>query len=224
MVRKNLRFFLNSLNEFDPCIMFTYESNKESIALPDIRVSLRNGKVFTDLYFKPTDRHQYLHYLSLHPYHTKKSVVFSRTLQISKLCSSKRDLEYNRQEMKSRFRKRDYPENLIRFGINKIKSNFRPKNNNKNHDMKGIPLVVTYRTLLKSLSGIIDKNLSILYMDKEIKNIFTPQPMDSLCSPLKLNSSLVTAKLNPLERTVGSFKCKGKRRRVCNNITEAIDR
>ena len=64
MVKKNLRFFLNSLNEFDPCIMFTYESNKESIALPDIRVSLRNGKVFTDLYFKPTDRHQYLHYLS----------------------------------------------------------------------------------------------------------------------------------------------------------------
>ena len=64
-MKKNLRFFLNSLNEFDPCIMFTYESNKESIALPDIRVSLRNGKVFTDLYFKPTDRHQYLHYLSL---------------------------------------------------------------------------------------------------------------------------------------------------------------
>ena len=90
--------------------------------------------------------------------------------------------------MKSRFRKREYPENLIRSEINKVKSNFRPKNNNKNHNMKGIPLVVTYHTLLKSLSGIIDKNLSILYMNKEIKNVFTPQRMDSRCSARRLNS------------------------------------
>ena len=104
--------------------------------------------------------------MSPHPYHTKKSVVFSQTLRISKLCSSKKGFEYHREEMKSRFRKREYPENLIRSEINKVKSNFRPKNNNKNHNMKGIPLVVTYHTLLKSLSGIIDKNLSILHMDK----------------------------------------------------------
>ena len=45
MVRKNLKFFLKSLNEFDPCIKFNYESNKESIAFRDIKVSLRNGKV-----------------------------------------------------------------------------------------------------------------------------------------------------------------------------------
>ena len=69
---EKLKIFLNSLNEFDPCIKFTYESNKESIAFLDIKVSLRNGKVFTDLYVKPTDQHQYIHYLSAHPYHTKK--------------------------------------------------------------------------------------------------------------------------------------------------------
>ena len=45
--------------------------------------------------------------------------------------------------------------------------------------------------------------------------------MDSLCSARKLNSYLISAKLYPLEITVGSFKCKGKRRQVCNNITEA---
>ena len=88
MVRKNVKFFLKSLDEFDPCIKFTYESNKESIAFLDIKVSLRNGKVFTDVYVKPTDCPQYLHYLSVHPYHTKKSVIFSHTLRISRLCSS----------------------------------------------------------------------------------------------------------------------------------------
>ena len=140
------------------------------------------------MYFQPTDRHQYLHYLSAHPYHTEKPVVFSQTLRISKLCSSEKRFEYHGEEMKSRFTKRVYPENLIRSEINKVKFNFRPKNNNKNHNMKGIPLVVTYHTLLKSLSGIIDKNLSILYMNKEIKNVFTPQRMDSRCSARRLNS------------------------------------
>ena len=86
---EQLKIFLNSLNEFDPYIKFTYESNKESIAFLDIKVSLRNGKVFTISGINPTDCHQYLHYLSVHPYHTKKSVVFSQTLQISKLCSLK---------------------------------------------------------------------------------------------------------------------------------------
>ena len=68
---EELENFLKSLNEFDPCIKFTYESNKESITFLDIKVSLRNAKVFTNVYVTPTDCHQYLHYLSALPYHTK---------------------------------------------------------------------------------------------------------------------------------------------------------
>ena len=143
------KIFLNSLNEFDPCVKFTNESDKESIVFFDIKVSLRSGKVFTNLYVKPTDRHQYLHYLSAHSYHTKKWVVFSQTLRISRLCSSKKDFEDHKIEMKSWFKKREYPENQIRSEMNKVKfSNFRPKNSDKNHNMKGIPLAVTYHPLL----------------------------------------------------------------------------
>ena len=46
--------------------------------------------------------------------------------------------------------------------MNKVKfSNLRPKNNDKDHNMKWIPLVIIYYLLLKTLSGITDKNLSI---------------------------------------------------------------
>ena len=56
--------------------------------------------------------------------------------------------------MKSLIRKREYPENLIRSKMNKVKfSILRLKSNDKNHNMKGIPLVVAYHPLLKSLSG-----------------------------------------------------------------------
>ena len=145
------------------------------------------------MYAKPTDRHQYLHYLSAHPYRTKKSVVFSQTLRISKLCSSEKDFEKHKEEMKSWFRKREYPEDLISSEMSKVKfSNLRLKSNDKNHNMKKIPLVVTYHPLLKSHSAIITKNLSILHMDKEVKKVFTPPPMVSFRSACKLNSYIAT--------------------------------
>ena len=52
-------------------------------------------------------------------------------------------------------------------------------------------------------------------MDQEVKNVFTPKPMVSVRSARKLSSYLVRAQLYPLERKVGSFKCKGKRCQTC---------
>ena len=98
--------------------------------------------------------------------------------------------------MKLWFSRREYPEDLINSEMSKVKfSNLRLKGNDKNHNRKEILLVVMYHPLLKSLSAIIDKNLRILHMDKEVKKVFTPRPMVSFRSAHKLNSYLVRAKL-----------------------------
>ena len=39
--------------------------------------------------------------------------------------------------------------------------------------MKGITLIVTYNLLLEFLNAV-DKNLGILYMEKDVKRIFAP--------------------------------------------------
>ena len=96
MVSKNFKLFLGSLNAFHTDIKFTYESSKESVAFLDLKVSLNNSKIIIDLYGKPADRHQYLHYLSVHPNHTKQSAVFSQTLRISSLCSYEEKREYRK--------------------------------------------------------------------------------------------------------------------------------
>ena len=54
---EELNIFLKSLNEFNPVTKFIYESNKESITFLATKVSLRNGKVFTDVNVKPIDHH-----------------------------------------------------------------------------------------------------------------------------------------------------------------------
>ena len=72
---EKLKFFLNDLNKYHSNVNFTHESNKECINFLDLTVSLADNKVSNDLYIKPTDRHQYLHYSSSHPDHIKKSIV-----------------------------------------------------------------------------------------------------------------------------------------------------
>ena len=57
-------------------------------------------------------------------------------------------------------------------------------------------------------------------MNKEVKEIFIPGPIVSLLMARKLGSYLVSAKLYPLERSVGSFQYNGKQRQVCLNIKE----
>ena len=59
-----------------------------------------------------------------------------------------------------------------------------------------------------------------MYIDEEGKKVFFPAPIVSFKSSRKLSSYLVRAKLHPLSRTVGSFKCKKPFCEVSVNIIE----
>ena len=69
--------------------------------------------------------------------------------------------------------------------------------------MKGIPLVITYHPLLKDFASVIRKHLYILYLSKEVKEIFTPGPMVSFRGARKLGNYLVRAKLYPINGQLG---------------------
>ena len=86
--------------------------------------------------------------------------------------------------------------------------------------MKGISLVITYHPLLKDFTSVIRKHLYILYLSKEVNEIFTPDPMVSFRGAKKLGNYLVRAKFYPIKGSVGSFKCNGKWCQVCLNVTE----
>ena len=68
----------------------------------------------------------------------------------------------------------------------------------------GVPFVVTYHLTLKVLGKIIHKNLNLSLRNEDA---LTPVPMVCLRIARKLSNYLVTAKLYPLERIVGSRKC-----------------
>ena len=181
-------------NTFNSNIQFTYESSKKGIAFLDLDVGLYNGRLESTVHVKSTDRHQYLHYSFLHPEHTKRSIVFSQTLRVSRICSREKNFRDHRLQMRSWFLKRKYPKKLIDNLQNKKRE-------------KGVPFVVTYIPILNSLSKIIRDNMYLINMNEEVRKTFSPGPMVSFRSARKLCSYLVRAKLYALQGKVGSSKC-----------------
>ena len=68
-------WILDELDKFHPNLSFTYETSKERVNFLDLNLSIRKGAISTDLYIKPTDGHQYLHYYSSHPEHIKNLIL-----------------------------------------------------------------------------------------------------------------------------------------------------
>ena len=120
--------------------------------------------------------------------------------------------------MKLWFLKRGYPESIVDQEPGKVESSQLSQRTNKKD--KGLCLVATYHPLFQSIDRIFRRHLDLLYIDQKIERVFTTGPMPSFCSARKISSYLVRAKLYPLEQCVCFFKCGGRRRQVCLNVTE----
>ena len=123
-------------------------------------------------------------------------------------------------EMYLHIKYRGYPKDFIEAEMEKVKFTPKSRNNKRNKSLKAVPFVMTYHPKLKSMNKVFLKYLDLLYLDKEVKRVFTPKPMISFRRARKLISYLVRAKRYPTERTVGSYKCGGKRCEFCINVSE----
>ena len=141
---------------------------------------------------KATDRHHCLHYLSSCPKHTKRFIVYSQTLRFSRICSLEKDFNYHKLNMKEWFIKKAYPGSVIEKEMNKVC--FSKQGQKSKKVEKGVPFAMTYHALLNKLSSIIHRNLYLLFINEEIKNVFTPGSIVSYRSARKTSSYLVRAR------------------------------
>ena len=112
--------FLEELNTCNSYLKFTYESSKKSIPFLDLKVSLSNGDLSTDLHIK-SNGHQLLQNTSPHPAQTKRSIIYSQALRINRICSNKSDFVKHLESMKSWLEGRGYPNKLIEKEMEKVK-------------------------------------------------------------------------------------------------------
>ena len=84
----DVNIFISILNNLHPNIKLTVERgkftrDKQELNMLDIKVILHNsGTIDTDIYYKPTNTHDYLHYDSHHPSHIKQNIPYNLAKKI----------------------------------------------------------------------------------------------------------------------------------------------
>ena len=151
----NLKIFIDCLNSHS----FT------NIPFLDVSVSLTDdGNLSTDLYTKPTDKHQHLLYSSCHPLHTKKAIPFSLALRLRRICSTDATFNTRAAQLTTYLLKRGYNRNFVTKQIRRASDiprrlTLQTKDVNK---PKRIPFITTLNPSLPHISNIIKKHYNLL--------------------------------------------------------------
>jgi len=119
--REELDQFIDRLNSSHPTIKFTTEISHVSVNFLDTTVVLRNGSLYTTLYTKPTDKHNYLHYTSSHAHHCKEGGPYSQLLRVKRICTHTNDFEENAKMIITHFARRGYPDKLLQESLEKVR-------------------------------------------------------------------------------------------------------
>ena len=69
-----LQVFIDQFNMIHPTIKFNAEYSKEEVNLLNLNTKRIDGELYTDLFVKSTDTHQFLDLTFSHPYHRKKEI------------------------------------------------------------------------------------------------------------------------------------------------------
>ena len=72
-----------------------------------------------DIYFKPTDTHRCLQFLSSHPNYCKKDIPVTLAWRICTIVENKQHKLKHLSKLKEILKKYDYPVNIIANGIKK---------------------------------------------------------------------------------------------------------
>ena len=98
--------FFNFLNSFHATIKFDEpQHNREdnSCEFLDLKISIEDGKIGTDLYRKDTAKPRALLPSSAHPGHITSNIVYSMGFRLMRICSTEQRFESRLAELKSNF-------------------------------------------------------------------------------------------------------------------------
>ena len=170
------------------------------------------------MYIKATDCPQYLHYLSSHPEHTKWSIFCSHTLRTNRLCSLENDFNYHKLNINGFLLKGIILKLLRKFFLRSLAYLSKDKTLK---ELRKKVAVVTYHPLLIKVTSRIQRKVYLLYLNQEVKSIFTPMSIVSFRSTSRIISYCLRGKLYPLNKSIG-FEKFGKNE-VCWIIEELYE-
>ncbi|XP_078584852.1 uncharacterized protein LOC144867010 [Branchiostoma floridae x Branchiostoma japonicum] len=225
---EELKAFIQDLNEAHRTIKFTVETSKTSINFLDVTVIISEGEITTDLYTKPTDKHQYLLRNSSHPKHCKQGIPYGQFLRLRRICSSTPRFKEKAAEFRQHFQQRGYEEALLDDAITRAQE--RPREDTLREKGPTPPqertvLVTTYSPHLPPLQTIIRKYWHLLQLSTRTKDIFKDSPLFAYRRNKNIKDLLVRAQIPKEDKNFlkkftpsGSFPCGRNKCSTCTHI------
>jgi hypothetical protein len=224
---QSLHEFIEELDNVHPTVKFTMSHTKpkggnkcdcepvESIPFLDTSCQIKDGRIITDLYRKPTDKNQYLLTSSCHPMECFKNIPLSLALRINRICSEVTARELRFGELKEMLVARGYIPSIIEAAIAKARSIPREvalRRVSRQAASDRPTFAVTYNPRLPSIPDITRKHWrSMVYQDKHLENVFPEPPLIAYKRQRNLKDQLVRAKL-PIERNRPKREQKGMKK------------
>ena len=142
-------------------------------------VSVKVGSIETELYTKPTDKHQYLLVSSCHPQHTKRSIPFSLALRLRRICSNPDNYKLRTNELVDYLANRGYDKTYLKTQIQRTSDILRTDalTNKPKTQTETTPFVITYNPALPNLAHIIHQHSNVLYSSDRCRNAFKNLPL-----------------------------------------------
>ena len=112
-----LNKLLAILNNHHPSIKLKATIHETEVDFLDTTIYKPNPdstRLFTKVYFKPTDTHALLHKKSFHPKSTFKGIVKSQIIRFKSICSTNADFNHSWNTLYKALRKRNYSKRWLR--------------------------------------------------------------------------------------------------------------
>lgn len=195
---ENLNQFFSLINTFHPSIKLKMDYSNTHVNFLDTTVYIRDDKLHTSIYRKPTDRCSYLHSSSFHPQHTKRAIIHSQAIRYHRICSDPEDRDKHLRTLADCFHKKGYKEKTINNSINTALKTRRenPLQYTEKKTNNQVPLVTTYNPALEGIKKIIKDLQPIITEDETLKGIFQQPPLLAFRQPPNLRHKLISRKLH----------------------------
>ena len=225
------------LNNLDKQIKFTIEPAYQEtlqnglvvkkINFLDICVILHDSrKVETDIFYKATNTHEYLHYTSQHPIHTKNNIPFGLAKRIIVFCSDALTEQKCLHELREWLLRCDYPPKIIDKAFHNAKlQGPAPAPKEKGNTL---PLVTTNYANYNCnyISQLSNKLLTSSNSERIIEVFGSTNTVLALKQPPNILTKLSRAKFVSqvaIPPQPGFFKCTDSRCILCRDYFEEGD-
>ena len=200
-----LHEFHNSINAFHNTIKFTMEFSQEKIVFLDtlVKKNIDQNKLLVELYTKPTDTHNYLHFKSSHPGHTKRGGPYGQFLRIRRNCTLVEDYIKHSLIMKEHYINRGYPHDLVELSrikaLNQDRSTLLTykKQDSQPSATNIVPLVLTHHPSNHQVRKLVMDNWGLLQYSDLCKKSLPEAPLFATRRGTNLKDTLIHSRLNP---------------------------